>query len=199
MTSSPYEGLPPSEWERVTRELVKRHPFSTREIVEVVLGCWESLFASSIGTRGFRIGVNIFPKPQIMGFLLHELIPLELQSRYPKTWRIDTSGGEKDIVHLRNLGLSVELKTSSNPRHIFGNRSYAQEGSSRKKSKSGYYLAVNFEKFSAATQRPCVLRIRFGWLDSSDWIGQRAATGQQCRLPPEVEERKLLTIYPPDP
>lgn len=199
MTSSPYEGLPPSEWERVTRQLVKKHPLSPREIVEVVLGCWESLFASSLGTRGFRIGLDIFPKPQIMGFLLHELVPLELQSRHPKTWRTDVSSGEKDLVHIQNPGLSIELKTSSNPRHIFGNRSYAQEGSSRKKVKSGYYLAVNFEKFSGSTQRPRVLRIRFGWLDSTDWIGQRAATGQQCRLPPEVEERKLLTIYPPLP
>lgn len=193
---SPYRGIPPADWGQVTRRLVKRHPLKPPEIVDVVLGCWESLFASSIGTRSFRIGVDMFPKPQIMGFFLHELIPLELQARYPKMWRADISGNDKDLVYTPDPGFSVELKTSSNPRRIFGNRSYAQEGSDRKKVKSGYYLAVNFEKFKEGTARPRVLLIRFGWLDSTDWIGQRAATGQQSRLPAEVEEGKLLILYP---
>lgn len=180
----------------VTKRLIKQHPLSPEEIVDVVLTAWHSIFASRMGSKGFRIGVEMFPKPQIMGFFLHELIPLELAARYPNTWGIEQSAGDKDIVYIPDTQFSIEIKTSSNPSRIFGNRSYAQDTTRGKKAKSGYYLAVNFEKFSAKTRAPLVRLIRFGWIDSDDWIGQRAATGQQSRLPPEVESGKLLKLYP---
>jgi hypothetical protein len=192
---SPYAGLPPGKWLEVTRQLVNEHPLKTAEIVNVLLTAWNSIFASSMGSRAFHIGKEILPKPQIMGFFLHELIPLELAARYPKKWRGERSAGDKDIVYIPNDRFSIEVKTSSNPSHIFGNRSYAQETTKNKKSKAGYYLAVNFQKYSASLKRPNILLIRFGWLDSTDWIGQKAATGQQSRLPPEVESFKLLEIY----
>jgi hypothetical protein len=192
---SPYAGLPSEKWLAITRQLVNEHPLKTTEIVDVVLTVWNSIFASRMGTRAFHVGKEIFPKPQIMGFFLHELIPLELAARYPKKWRGERSVGDKDIVYIPNDRFSVEVKTSSNTSHIFGNRSYAQETTKSKKAKSGYYLAVNFQKFSASLKRPKILLVRFGWLDSTDWIGQKAATGQQSRLPPEVEGFKLLEIY----
>ena len=192
---SPYAGLPPEKWLEVTRQLVNEHPLKTAEIVDVVLTAWNSIFASRVGTRAFHIGKEIFPKPQIMGFFLHELIPLELAARYPKKWRGERSAGDKDIVYIPNDRLSIEVKTSSNPSHIFGNRSYAQGTTKNKKAKSGYYLAVNFQKFSTSLKRPNILLVRFGWLDSTDWIGQKAATGQQSRLLTEVESFKLLEIY----
>ena len=195
MTVSPYKGIPPKKWLDVTRKLINEHPLKPAEIVEVVLAAWESIFASRMGTRAFHIGKEIFPKPQIMGFFLHELIPLELASRHPKNWRGERSSGDKDIVYIPYDKFSVEVKTSSNPNHIFGNRSYAQETTTQKKAKTGYYLAVNFQKFSAIVKRPSILLVRFGWLDSTDWIGQKAATGQQSRLPPEVESYKLLEMY----
>ncbi len=37
--------------------------------------------------------------------------------------------------------------------------------------------------------------IRFGWIDSEDWIGQKVATGQQSRLSSDVENYKLLQLY----
>lgn len=149
-----------------------------------------------MGTKGFRIGVDIFPKPQIMGFFLHELIPLELAARYPMEWRIEKTAADKDIVNIPDDSFSIEIKTSSNPSHIFGNRSYAQGGSLTKKAKDGYYLAINFEKFTGQKKQPEIRRIRFGWLDSTDWIGQKAATGQQSRLPTAVENYKLLQLFP---
>jgi hypothetical protein len=176
---SPYASLPPEKWLEITSQLVNEYPLKTAEIVDVVLTAWNSIFASRMGTRAFHIGKEIFPKPQIMGFFLHELIPLELAARYPKKWRGERSAGDKDIVYIPNDRFSVEVKTSSNPSHIFGNRSYAQETTKNKKAKSGYYLAVNFQKFSASLKRPNILLVRFGWLDSTDWIGQKAATGQQ--------------------
>lgn len=196
--ASPYRGLQSSQWLEVTNQLVDNHPLDSKEIVEVVLSAWDSIFASKLGTKGFHIGKDIFPKPQIMGFFLHELIPLELAARYPEEWRGEENASDKDIVYVPDDDYSIEIKTSSNPKHIFGNRSYAQATTTGKKAKSGYYLAVNFEKFSKTDTHPKIRLVRFGWLDSEDWIGQRAATGQQSRLLPEVDNNKLLVLYPPD-
>ncbi len=192
---SPYAGVPQDKWLEITRHLVDDHPLDSAEIVDVVLASWKSIFVSRIGTRGFHIGKEILPKPQIIGFLLHELIPLELSARYPKDWRGDKAANEKDLVYVPNDRFSIEVKTSSNVKHIFGNRSYAQGTAKDKKTKSGYYLAVNFQKFSPDEEIPTILLVRFGWIDSSDWIGQKAATGQQSRLPIEVYRYKFLELY----
>ena len=193
---SPYKDKPVSEWLEITKELVKSHPLSEKEIVEVVLSSWQNIFDSKIGKRGFKIGADIFPKPQIMGFLLHELIPLEFETRYPKLWRKEKTGSDKDLVHIPDDRFSVEIKTSSNPTSIFGNRSYAQEGNSAKKDKSAYYLTVNFGKFTEDIKTPPVIvKISFGWLDHSDWLGQKSQTGQQSRLSPDVQANKLLVLY----
>ncbi|HMG73191.1 MAG TPA: ScaI family restriction endonuclease [Pyrinomonadaceae bacterium] len=196
--ASPYEGKAVAAWARVTRRLVRAHPLQTAEIVDVVLAAWESIFGFKIGAK-FEIGRDIFPKPQIMGFFLHELIPLEFTALYPDVWRGEQVGSDKDIVYIPEDRYSIEVKTSSNPRHIFGNRSYAQGSTKSKKSKSGYYLAVNFEKFSKTNKKPRILLIRFGWLDSSDWRGQVAVTGQQASLTKEADSEKLLKIYSVEP
>jgi hypothetical protein len=192
---SPYKGTASAKWIDITHNLVKAHPLSSKEIVDVVLSTWDSIFESSMGSKGFKIGVDIFPKPQIMGFFLHELIPLELKARYPDLWRTEISPADKDIVYLPDDRYSIELKTSSNPRHIYGNRSYAQDSSKGKKAKSGYYLAVNFEKFVDKKSQPRIKMIRFGWIDARDWIGQKAATGQQSRLALDIESFKLIELY----
>lgn len=191
---SPYTGVAPDRWPAITKKLIAKHPLREKEIVDVVLASWDAIFESRMGSKGFRIGIDIFPKPQIMGFLLHELIPLELEARHPGLWRGEKTSGDKDIVYVPDDQFSIEVKTSSNPVHIFGNRSYAQAATKNKKAKSGYYLAVNFGKFRAS-ELPKVLLVRFGWLDSSDWVGQQAATGQQSRLLPNVENGKLLRLY----
>jgi hypothetical protein len=193
--TSPYLNLKSNHWLKVTRRLVNKHPLEPEEIVDVVLSSWTSIFATNMGTKKFKIGKDIFPKPQMMGFFLHELIPLELAARYPTKWRGEQNASDKDIVYIPNDYYSIEVKTSSNPSHIYGNRSYAQASTKGKKAKSGYYLAVNFEQFSTTNTYPKILLVRFGWLDSHDWIGQAAATGQQSRLPTDVENNKLLELY----
>lgn len=193
--TSPYDGFPPTSWSQVTQNLVDAHPLDSKEIVDVVLASWNSIFDSAMGTHGFRIGKDIFPSPQIMGFFLHEFIPLELGARYPGIWRTCRTTNEKDLVYVPDDRFSVEVKTSSHKSRIFGNRSYAQETTADKKDKSGYYLAVNFGKVVEGRERPLVLLIRFGWLDSTDWRGQAAATGQQASLAPDTEAAKLLVLY----
>ena len=192
--ASPYFQVPSAKWVAVTEKLIKEHPLDEDEIVEIVLESWRSIFTSAIGTHGFKIGQEIFPKPQVMGALLHELIPLEVAARYPKHWRGEKSAADKDIVYIPDDKFSIELKTSSHREQIFGNRSYAQEAVVDKKGKSGYYLAVNFEKFSERKD-PDIVLIRFGWLDHADWVGQKAATGQQSRLGAEVYTGKFKTLY----
>jgi hypothetical protein len=194
MSLSPYHELTIDQWQSKTVELVKQHPLNTDELYEIVLKVWADIFRSGIGSKPFRIGVDLFPAPQIMGYLLHELIPLELEHRYPEQWRRDETSFEKDVVYIPDDAFSIEIKTSSSVRNIYGNRSYAQTGNTTKKVKSGYYLAINFQKFSAAASTPNITLVRFGWLDHDDWLGQASATGQQARLNPVVEKYKLLTL-----
>lgn len=193
--SSPYEGIAVHEWKLITQELIDNHPLTEKVLVDVVMRSWDSIFASRFGSSGFTIGQQIFPKPQIMGFLLHELIPLELESRYPNEWRIDEAKDDKDCIYIQDDFFSFEIKTSSNATKIFGNRSYAQSSSGGRKAKNGFYLTVNFEKFDKTGEQPNIKLIRFGWLDSTDWRGQKAATGQQSNLPREVYEGKLKIIH----
>lgn len=192
--TSPYDGLSVNEWPMRTRELINSFPLDMEELVDVVQLSWAAIFRSKIGPKGFRIGSDIFPKPQIIAFFLHELIPLELQTRYPDLWRPEAAARDKDIVYISDEFYSVEIKTSSHPSQIFGNRSFAQEAVGNKKSKSGFYLAINFDKVVRANHAPCLRRVRFGWLDHSDWVGQAAETGQQARLSPEVERGKLFVL-----
>jgi len=191
---SPYLNQAVSEWPAITKRLISRHPLATKEIKEVVLDSWKEIFQSKIGKKPYHIGVDIFPKPQIMGFFLHEIIPLEFERRYPSKWQKEKTAKDKDLIYIPNNEYSVEIKTSSNPKSIFGNRSYAQESTNGKKGKSGYYLAINFEKFTDNNFKPKILKIRFGWLDHEDWMGQKAATGQQSRLSRDVENFKLTEL-----
>jgi len=194
MIESPYADLPINQWEKRTLELIKDHPLDTNEIYDIVNSVWLDIFKSGIGNKPFRIGQDLFPRPQIMAYFLHELIPLELTNRYPKIWRREENTDEKDLVYIPNDLYSIEIKTSSSARKIFGNRSYTQETIKDKKSKFGYYLAINFEKFAGFGHIPSINMVRFGWLDHLDWIGQNAQTGQQARLEPTVEKYKLLKL-----
>lgn len=190
---SPYKNTEQNEWAEITQSLIDAHPLEENEIVDVILTAWANIFSSTFGSH--KIGVTIHPKPQIIGAILHELVPAELEARYPYNFRGEETADDKDIVCITNNLFSIELKTSSNPTKIFANRSYAQKPTEGKKSKDGYYIAVNFEKFSKTNPSPEVLNIRFGWLDHSDWRGQASSTGQQASLAPETYQLKFKTLY----
>lgn len=192
--SSPCQNKAIKNWGKITNTLIKKHPLSEEEIVSVILKSWSDIFNSKIGS--FQIGNEIFPTPQIMSFFLHELVAHYLSLNHKGVYKVGVEKHEKDIHHLNNPGLSVEIKASSHPNQIFGNRSYAQPNSgSGQKDKNGYYITINFEKFSSANKRPEILIIRFGYLEHSDWIAQTAATGQQARLSPDVYKYKFKTLY----
>src|ERR1700686_2540816 len=157
------------------------------------MASWRDLHESVLG-RKLRIGRDIFPNPQIIGFLLHELIPLELSCRHPGQWRREKGRTEKDLVYIPNPKYSIEIKTSSHRTSIFGNRSYAQLSATGKlssKARSGYFLTVNFRVAKTEGEEGKITRIRFGWLDPTDWIGQSAQTGQQAHLTTDADRKKL--------
>ncbi|MFC5269898.1 ScaI family restriction endonuclease [Adhaeribacter terreus] len=194
MSNSPYLGKPIAEWSAITDHLIALHPLSPDEIVETVLGSWDDIFNSKIGS--FYIGKEITPGPQIMSFLLHELVAHYLTLKHPGIYKVGTLKNEKDIHCITNCDLSVEIKASSSPNKIAANRSYAQpETAKDKKNKNGYYIAINFEKFSDKKEKPEILLIRFGYLEHSDWIPQKSESGQQASLPPDVYLHKLKVIY----
>jgi ScaI restriction endonuclease len=191
---SPYFGKDQTEWKGTTRKLLRHHPLSGPELTDAVLRSWNDIFDSNLGPA--KIGRDIFPAPQIMGFLLHELIPLRLSSGSAH-WRRDATSSEKDLVYVPDARYSIEIKTSSHRDQVFGNRSFGQENPGKgKKAKSGYYCLVNFENWNVATgTRPRVRLIRFGWLDSTDWVAQAAPTGQNSSLPAVVYNRQLLVLH----
>lgn len=196
--ASPYEGHPEEQWKEITLQLVAQYPLPPNEIVDAVLAAWDGILNTRIAGE-LQIGVDIFPSPQIMGIFLHELIPIMLERRFPGVWSRDIRKDDKDLVYLPNDFFSTEIKTSSNPNNIYGNASYGQEDSAdaSSKSKDGYYIAVNFEKFNQALagQMPRIRKIRIGWLDHSDWHSQSASSGQAATITAAVRKYKLLLIY----
>lgn len=196
--TSPYAGHPVAQWAQITRELVEDYPLQPNEIVDAVLTAWDGILRTRIADE-LQIGVDIFPGPQIMGNYLHELIPIVLERKFPGVWSRDFRKDDKDLVYLPDNFYSTEIKTSSNPNNIYGNASYGQEDSSNasSKSKDGYYIGVNFEKFDQAPlgHPPRIRKIRIGWLDHTDWHSQSASSGQAATISTDVRDNKLMLIY----
>nr|WGD71455.1 ScaI family restriction endonuclease [Bacillus subtilis] len=196
--NSPYENQPMEKWINITEEIVGEHPLDFDVIVNVVLEAWERILGTKIGGE-LQIGKDVFPSPQIMGNYIHELIPALLSRKYPEKWRKEIIKEDKDVVYIPNSDYSVEIKTSSNANNVFGNRSYGQENSEHNsgKSKSGYYITVNFEKFDTKNPdyKPKIKKIRFGWIDHEDWKAQKSQTGQATPLSKEARDNKLILLY----
>lgn len=184
---SPFENADVKDWSRITRELVGKHPLKSM-IVDLCLKSWQSILNGKINSYLNLCIREMSISPQAMGALLHDVIP-EYISKNISGFRKGV-GNEKDVVCAGDELFSFEIKTSSQ-KSIYGNRSYAK--SETGKSKSGYYLAINFEK--DITSEPRILKIQFGWLDHSDWIGQKSETGQQATLTKDAKAHKLLTLY----
>ena len=196
--ASPYANQPENQWSEITEELITKHPLTEEDIISTVLEAWEGIMKTSIASQ-LKIGVDIFPAPQILGNYLHELIPIILEKKYPGLWAKDTQKKDKDLVYIENSYFSCEIKTSSSKNNIYGNASYGQEDSanSTSKSKDGYYIAINFEKFDSNNPnfKPRIRKILFGWLDHTDWHSQGASSGQQASIRPKVRDNKLKLIY----
>ena len=193
--NSPYEGKPVSQWDSITYDLIQKSPLDEKEIVSIVLEAWDKIKFTKIGDE-LQVGIDVFPSPQIMGNYLHLMIAALLEKKHPSVWRREKVKGDKDVVCITDDDFSIEIKTSSQNK-IFANRSYGQENSDNNsgKEKYGYYLAVNFEKYTDDNLDPMVKQIKFGWIDHSDWKAQRAATGQNSTLDNDAWNHKLKLLY----
>ena len=195
---SPYENIPVEDWKKVTEDLIQNYPLAMSDLIKAVFNAWEGIFKTKIAGE-LQIGVDIFPTPQILGNYLHELIPVELEKMFPGKWSRDIEKNDKDLIYIPDRKFSAEIKTSSNANNIYGNASYGQEDSANasNKSKDGYYIAVNFEKLKNGDSsfHPTIRKIRFGWLDHSDWHSQSASSGQAATISTIVRDNKLKLIY----
>jgi len=162
---SPYENIPVEQWQEVTHRLVDQHPLRLI-ILDLCLKSWQSILHGKINTYLNMLISDMSISPQATDALLHDVIPEYIHKNIDGFRK--GIGKEKDIVCEYNDFYSLELKTSSQ-KSIYGNRSYAKSDSG--KSKFGYYLAINFEKIDA--NNPRILLIQMGWLDHSDWVGQK--------------------------
>lgn len=177
---SPYNDRDVSDWLSITKEIIGLHPLRNC-IVEMCLRSWESILNGKINTYLNLLIREMSLSPQATGALLHDIVP-EYIVKNTKGFRKGETNIEKDLVCTDNEIYSLEIKTSSQ-KSIYGNRSYAK--SKEGKDKSGYYLAINFDKICKSNPHPQINLIRFGWLDYSDWKAQKSETGQQASLSPK--------------
>ena len=184
---SPYEGIPIEKWLDTTKQLVDKHPLSNI-IVDLCQKSWTSILHGKINTYLNMYIRDMNLSPQALGSLLHDVIPEYIQKNIEGFRK--GKGKEKDVFCEYNENFSFEIKTSSQ-KSIYGNRSYTKSDTG--KSKSGYYLTINFEKLSK--KDPKILLIQMGWLDYTDWVGQKSETGQQASLTKEAKEYKLITLF----
>lgn len=192
MSASPYQGQPTAKWLKITEKLVAAHPLTADVILSSSLSAWDTLWRTKVGLGRTAVKlVDLSVPSTVVGYFFEVLLARELETRFPGKWRGSHSKGEKDLVHLPDPSLSVEVKTSGQRGYrVYGNRSYAQkssQGALVKKEKSGYYITVNF------IGRVLTL-IRFGWIDASDWKPQAAPTGQMAGLGDAVYQHKLLAL-----
>ena len=186
---NPYEGKSIESWRAITEQLVNSHPLAS-QIVELCLKSWQSILNGKINTYLNLLIREMRISPQATGALLHDVIP-EYIEKNVDGFRKGLEKNEKDIVCEFDDLYSMELKTSSSRSSIFGNRSYAKSDSG--KSKSGYYLTINYEKIEK--RNPEILLIQMGWLDHTDWRGQAAETGQQASLTRDARNSKFIVLY----
>ena len=103
--ASPYQNQTAENWEKITRDLINEHPLTESQIIQAVLLSWEQIFKSKIGP--LSIGKQIFPTPQIMSTILHELIPYNLAENVCNDYRVGDSKLEKDIVYIPDNKYSI--------------------------------------------------------------------------------------------
>ena len=195
MTESPYLNHPEEEWPQITKGLVDGFPLSREEIVKTVLEAWDNFYTSSFGNGKLTIGKDIFLPAQATGVILEKLIASILENKYPKLWKGGHEKTHKDIIHLEDDQFSFEIKTSSSPSGLYGNRSTGYRSDNSRKSRTGYYLVINYLLPKEEDTNKKVRKIRFGWIDDDDWVGQEQASGQQASIGAHLAKLKLITLY----
>ncbi len=193
MLTSPYTDYPQEEWLKITQQLVDNFPLSTDDLIILVESAWEELFSSSFGNSQLKIGQDIFLPAQATGVILEKLIAVILTNSY-SGWRGGKTKQEKDIICIKDNRYSFEIKTSSSKNGLYGNRSTGHRSSDRTKYRTGYYLVINYKLPKEEDLSRQLWKIRFGWIDDEDWLGQNKPTGQQASIGAKLARLKLITL-----
>ncbi|WP_107668267.1 ScaI family restriction endonuclease [Cyanothece sp. BG0011] len=193
MLTSPYSDRPEKEWLHITQQLVDKFPLSKDDLINLVESAWEELFSSSFGNSQLKIGQDIFLPAQATGMILEKLIAVILTNTYSE-WRGGKAKQEKDIICINNDRYSFEIKTSSSKNGLYGNRSTGHRSSDRTKYRTGYYLVINYKLPKEEDLSRQLWKIRFGWIDDEDWLGQNKPTGQQASIGAKLARLKLITL-----
>ncbi|ERT09825.1 scaI restriction endonuclease family protein [Lyngbya aestuarii BL J] len=193
MLTSPYTGYPEREWSAITTQLIDEFPLSSEVIISTVEEAWKDLYSSSFGDFRLQIGRDIFLPAQAIGVILERLIAVRL-AHQNSGWRGGQTKSEKDIVCTFNDRYSFEIKTSSSKNSFYGNRSTGYRSDNRLKSRTGYYLIINYKLPKEDNLERKIWKIRFGWIDDQDWVGQNKPTGQQASIASKIAGLKLVTI-----
>jgi hypothetical protein len=194
MTNSPYKGVDEADWPKVTNKLVAGFPLQPMQLIEVVNQAWNDIYASSFGDTDLKIGESIFLPAQATGVIMEKLIAVRLEQLDP-LWRGGITKTEKDIVRTDDDHFSFEIKTSSSKSGLYGNRSTGHRSDNRTKVRAGYYLVVNYKLPKEDDTDRFIQKIRFGWIDDEDWVGQAKPTGQQASIGAKLARLKLQTLY----
>jgi hypothetical protein len=190
---SPYQGLCVDLWLARTNVLIDKFPLSRSQLFDVVVEAWKDLISTRFGRRGLRIGHGIDMPPSALGSLIEKLVAAVLE---------DVSGSfrgglsqaiDKDIICEDDPSFSFEIKTSTNNRGVYGNKSQGQTSSKSKKIRVGYHLVINYQIPSPACPDGKFI-VRFGWLDNSDWKAQDANSGQSAHVPAHIMDVKLVEL-----
>jgi hypothetical protein len=174
--NSPFAGKDPQEYAELAESLIDKHLLSRDEFVDVAHAVYRQV-ESERGEGG-----------SVFGTKFGRRIGEELAFRYPGVWR-PGKAHEKDVVCITDPSMSFEVKAGGDPHKVVGNRSYAlQPSMPGRKSKDGWLLAVN-------AQDGDLPRVRFGWIDLSDWVAQRSDSGQSAYIPAGIRDAKLRDLY----
>ncbi|MDY6897134.1 MAG: ScaI family restriction endonuclease [Cyanobacteriota bacterium] len=182
-----------NEWLEITRQLIDEFPLSQEVLISTIEAAWEDLYSSSFGNFRLQIGRDIFLPAQAIGIILERLIAVRL-ANLNSNWRGSQAKSEKDIVCTFNDRYSFEIKTSSSKNSFYGNRSTGYRSDNRLKSRTGYYLIINYKLPKEDDLERKIWKIRFGWIDDEDWVGQNKPTGQQASIGSRIASLKLVTL-----
>lgn len=155
-------------------------------LLKATFNAWKDIEQLTLGD--FKIGRDFKPTGQLIGNLLHILIPKHMEL-LDKDFQIGTKKEDKDILWNKHSDFAIEIKTSSSKSGVYGNRSYPKGDNI--KDKNSYYLIINYTNFDE-NANGYIHSIKVGYIRKEDWKAQDSETGQQSYL---KDKSILRTIY----
>lgn len=198
----PFAGVDPTRWASHADLLAELYMAETGTSVDDLIRAWSAAFTGLLDGSSIRgTAIRHLPTmlPRLFSQMLHEEVAKDL-GQLPG-WRLGVNEQqEKDVEHLADPALSLELKGNQSRSGVSANRSYVSE--SGNKSRSSWYLVWNYAPPArkGVLQTPRLHSLRLGHIRALDWdtdrIDSGKARGQIVGLRRESQAR-LATIWTP--